>query len=253
MLGPLVMTGVLAADASWRWGYASIGSVMLALALLFLVTQRRWGTAKTIDQQSSTSVSMSATLRRGVVWLQMVLFFIYTGLEVTVGQWTFTLLTEARRVDPEVAGIWVSIFWGSIGVGRVLFGFVVARLGIDRLLRSSTIAALAGSLLLAASNDQALSFVGLTLIGLALAPIYPCLMTRTPQRLGAAHAAHAIGFQVSAAMLGAAVAPSVVGLLADKFGLHMIAAGAVALSVVLLLLHEALLYRTASSTADERR
>jgi fucose permease len=246
MLGPLVMTSVLAAEASWRIGYASIGSVMLALAMLFLATHRQWGAAAS-HQHTEASVSIRQTLGSALVWLQMVLFFIYTGLEVTVGQWTFTLLTEARGVDQEIAGIWVSIYWGSIGVGRVLIGFIVARLGIDRLLRVSTLTALAGSLLLATASGAALSFAGLTLIGLALAPIYPCLMTRTPQRLGPARAVHAIGFQVSAAMLGAGIAPSAAGLLADRFGLHMIAVAAVALSVLLLVLHETLLNRTAES------
>jgi hypothetical protein len=67
------------------------------------------------------------------------------------------------------------------------------------------------------------------------------MMTRTPQRLGNALSAHAIGFQVSAAMLGAIALPSLSGLLAERFGLEAIAAAAVGTALMLLLLHEALL------------
>ena len=36
-------------------------------------------------------------MRHPLVRLHVVIFFLYTGLEVTVGQWSFTILTEARH------------------------------------------------------------------------------------------------------------------------------------------------------------
>ena len=85
------------------------------------------------------------------------------------------------------------------------------------------------------------SAVALALAGLGLAAIYPCLMTSTPRRLGSALAVHAIGFQVSAAMLGAAALPSVSGVLAERFGLETVATATVGMAFVVLLLHESLL------------
>ncbi len=40
-----------------------------------------------------------------------------------------------------------------------------------------------------------------------MAPIFPLLMTLTPRRIGSAASVHAVGFQVSAAVLGGAVLP----------------------------------------------
>jgi fucose permease len=98
-----------------------------------------------------------------------------------------------------------------------------------------------GTGLFSLTHSGAMSAISLVLVGLGLAAIYPCMMTRTPQRLGTALAAHAIGFQVSAATLGAAALPSLSGLLAEKFGLETIAVVAVGLAFVVLLLHESLL------------
>lgn len=187
---------------------------------------------------------MAETLRHPVVWLQVLLFFIYTGLEVTLGQWSFTLLTESRGIQKETAGLWVTIYWGSIGAGRILFGFVVERLGIDKLIRLSLLTSVAGAGLFALNLSGAISAIALALAGLGLAAIYPCMMTRTPQRLGKALAAHAIGFQVSAAMLGAAALPSLSGLFAQQLGLEVVAAVAVGMALMLFLLHECLLLRT---------
>ena len=61
----------------------------------------------------------------------MVVFFLYTGLEMTLSQWAFTVLTEGRGVSPGPAGSVVGLYWGSIGAGRVVFGLVADRVGIE--------------------------------------------------------------------------------------------------------------------------
>ena len=43
------------------------------------------------------------TLRRPAVWAHMAVFFLYTGLEASAGQWAYSLLTEARA-DPAARG-----------------------------------------------------------------------------------------------------------------------------------------------------
>jgi MFS family permease len=91
-------------------------------------------------------------------------------------------------------------------------------------------------------GSDLLTLGGLIVTGVALAPIYPCMMTRTPDRLGPSLAAHAIGFQVSAAMIGAALLPAGSGLLA-KISLENIAWASLGMAIVLLLLHEFLLHR----------
>lgn len=107
------------------------------------------------------------------------MFFLYTGLEMTFSQWTFTVLTENRGVDPGPAGIAVGAYWGSIGAGRVVFGLVADRVGIDRLLRYCLLAAVVGALLFAAPLTAWAAFAGLAVTGFGLAPVFPCLMTRT--------------------------------------------------------------------------
>lgn len=241
-LGPLIMTSMLVSLGSWRAGYATVGSLLLLLTGLFLYTRKLWDTpGETTDaaSEAEASVSMLDTLKQIGTWAHIALFFIYTGLEVTVGQWSFTVMTEARGMTKESAGMWVTIYWASIATGRVVFGFIIEWLGIDLLLRLSMLAAVIGTGLFAANLPFSAGALALT--GLGLASIYPCLMTRTPQRLGKAHAAHAIGFQVSAAMVGAAVLPSACGWLAQLRGLESVAVTTVAMAAGLLVIHEVLL------------
>jgi fucose permease len=244
-LGPLIMTGVITWHGSWRMGYLSVAVILLSLALLFASTRRKWAAPKRVhpegEQEPSAAAGMMVTLRQPVVWLQVLLFFVYTGLEVTVGQWSFTVLTESRGIPKETAGLWVTMFWGSLAAGRILFGFVVERVGIDLLIRSSMLLSLTGAILFALDVSAAASAMSLAILGLGLAAIFPCMMTQTPKRLGKSMAGHAIGFQVSAAMLGAAALPSLSGILAEWWGLRTIGIASVAMAAGLFLLHEALL------------
>jgi fucose permease len=177
------------------------------------------------------------------VWLQVAIFFLYTGLEVAVGGWCFTVLSESRGLRPETAGLLTTCYWGSICAGRVAFGFVVDCIGVDRLLRMATVIVVIGAIVFAVSSKVAFTALGLGMIGCALAPIFPCLMTRTPERVGKAYAPHAIGFQVSAAMTGAALLPACAGIMGERAGLQSIAYLYIVLAVGLFALHEGLLRR----------
>jgi fucose permease len=207
------------------------------------MTHRRWDEPGTTDTTSEETASMSlgAVLRHSTVWVQAALFFVYTGLESSMGQWSYTILTESRHIPRDTAGLWVTTYWGSIAAGRILFGFVVDRIGIDRLLRWSMITAFVGTGLFAWNLSATISGIAMAITGLGLAPIYPCIMTRTPQRLGKPMAAHAIGLQVSTAMLGVAALPSLCGLLAQRFGVATVAGATMGMALVVTLLHEFLL------------
>jgi fucose permease len=246
-LGPLIMTGAIAMNGLWRSGYLAVAACLAALTVLFAGTRRQWtnssSAGKVAEASNPLAPGMGEALRLRPVKFQILLFFIYTGMEVGLGQWSFTILTESRDFAPKMAGLSVTAYWASIGVGRVLFGFVVERVGIDRLLRVSAVLAVMGTALFVVSRT--LSLLALAMVGLALAPIYPCLMSRTPQRVGMAYSAHAIGFQSCAAMIGAVSVPSLAGLLGERFGLEIIAGLILGMTLAFGVLHEWLLRFTA--------
>jgi fucose permease len=241
LIGPIVMSTLIASGRHYSAGYSAVGGTMLAMSIMFLITCRSWGESSPVVEKKLLPVSAGVVLRHSMVWIQMAVFFLYTGLEVTFSQWTFTVLTESRSVSPEAAGIAVGVYWGSIGIGRVVSGFIADRIGIDRLLRFCLIGAGSGALLFAARLPVEADFVGLAFAGLGLAPVFPCLMSRTPQRLGTELSTHAIGFQIGAAMIGAAAVPGMLGVIAGMGGLEAVPIGAVVLFGVLTLLHEALI------------
>ncbi|WNG35586.1 MFS transporter [Archangium violaceum] len=251
-LGPVLLTAILARGGGWRAGYVTIGAVLGLLAVSFAVMRRQWGgeqarsgageasdaSGPAAGDGVTPSISTGATLLRPRVWLQIFLFFFYSGVEVTTGQWSYTFLTESRGIDTTVAGTWVSLYWGSLLAGRVLLGFIVERVGSVRLLRLCSGTAILGAILFAIPGIPAA--IGLAIIGFSLAPIFPGLMSETPRRIGVEAAAHAVGFQVSAATLGVATLPSLAGLLSERFGLEVVAPMIAICAVLFTVLHEVL-------------
>jgi fucose permease len=132
-IGPILMRLGLTALNSWRFGYRVVGGFQLALAVCFVLTLAMW----TQHQNSMPSgdeeekrltdyrTPMAETLRRPQVSLSILLFFLYVGAESSLGTWTYTLLTESRRVDQTLAGFFAGSYW---------FSFIVCSppgLGVD--------------------------------------------------------------------------------------------------------------------------
>lgn len=240
-VGPLIVTVVLASGSVWRWSYVIVGSAQLLLALIFFLTRKRWAPVAEPGGESSPRVRAARTrdtLRKPVVWMGMLTFFLYTGLEFVTAQWSYSLLTLHRGVPAATAGLLVSLYWGSLMVGRVLFGIVADRVPLVRTLRLCLVASIAGALLFWLEPTRLLSYIGLMTIGFALAPIFASLVSLTPRRVGLEHADNSIGFQIAAAGLGGAALVALVGVVAGTVGLEAIGAAIVALAVLLLALYE---------------
>jgi fucose permease len=242
--GPVIMTSLLAAHHPWQRGYQIVGGWQLLLAVCFLLTRKWWpkrnppgGTPASPPVKAASSFS---TLRMPAVWLSIAVFFVYTGVEAAAGAWAYTLFTESRAVSIMAAGTWVSIYWGSLTVGRLLSGIIVAFVPVRRLLRYCIIALAVGAALLWLNVTGLLSFLGLGLMGLALAPVFPSLIASTPTRVGEAHTVNVIGFQIAAAVLGQSLLPGLVGVLAYRLGLEVVGPVLLAASLLLLALYEAL-------------
>lgn len=224
-LGPGIATALLAAGAGWQAGYAAVAAALAALVLGCLATRRRWDAGA--PAAPAVPVTALSALAHPVVRLQMAVFFLYTGLEASAGQWAATILA-ARGAGPAEAAFAAACFWGGLAAARIGLGFVVDRIGPERLLGAvMPVAAGAAALLVAGVAD----LMALVLLAAMLAPVYPTLMARTPARLGAALAVHAIGFQVSAAMAGVAVLPWVLGIAADVLGARAVPPLILALAV----------------------
>jgi fucose permease len=224
-LGPLVMTGALAAGLSWRWGYGAVALGQAGLAVAFLATTRAWrdGRPARVRRDGSPSAPVpvapaaNRTLALPAVWRGAACFAVYAGVELGAGLWAYLLLTGARGMGEAAAGVAVSGYWGSLFAGRLLVGAVADRAGVHRVLAGGVVGLVAGAALVAVPAPGWLAVAGLVLVGLAAAPVFPLLTLTTAGRVGDRHADRAIGVQIGAAALGGTALPAGIGVLVGRF------------------------------------
>ena len=249
--GPALMIATMTSGRSWQFGYAIVAAGQFALALCFGLSRNLWPESITkIETQTSNPPLVIHQTRHfwqlPAVWLSVAFFFIYTGVEAAAGAWPYSLFTEARGVSRITAGTWASIYWGCFTSGRIISGFTANIIPTRQLMRFSILAMAAGSILLCVNLSSLLSFMGIALIGLASAPIFPTMIATTPDRITQRFVPSVIGLQISAAVLGQSALPSLVGVLAGKFGLEILPPTLLIACILLLALSETLFRKTSN-------
>lgn len=239
LAGPVLFGFLLGAGASWRAGYLLIAVVLVGLTALFFVNRNLWETATPRTPAAvSTTETMSArqVLSMPIVWVCLVLFLCISGIEQTSGQWAFSVIQEGMGKSDQVASLWSGLFWGGMALGRLTLGGVAVRAGTVRWIQGGVIGAALGGLVYALAPYPAAP-VGLLIIGMSMATVFPLMIMLTPTRVGQAALAHAIGFQMSAATIGGSLLPWIAGYLFSRTSYHAVAWVIVAAAIVLFTVH----------------
>ncbi len=242
MAGPLLLSFIFLNDGSWRDGYLSVGLIQTALVVLLLVSLPLWrGLRKTppLVSAESTEPTCDGDLSQSAepaehtfisnrtafglpgVKISLIAFFCYCGLEAGAGLWAATYLTTQKGVVPADAALWTSLYYGGITVGRFLTGMISDKVGSESLIRYGIWSIIVGVVTLFLPLPAIFSLVGLMLIGLGCAPIYPAMIHLTPSRFGTQASQAILGLSMACAYMGSTAMPPVIGALSGAFGFQL--------------------------------
>ena len=212
---PLVVTAAISAGRTWRWSYLAVMVIQLLLTVLFAATTRRWsdaaaGAGAVPPPRPRPTRPRWSPQPRAVAGLLVIT--VEVGLESAVGLWAFIFLFDAMALSAATAGVVVSGYWAAIVLGRIGLGPVAERIGTWPVLATvTTIAVIAAVLVM--SGRPALAAVGLVLLGLAAAPVYPLLVLTTGELTPAGSVDRLVGYQAAASTVGSVTFAGGVGLL----------------------------------------
>ncbi len=218
--GPYIMSYALISRSSWAYGYSSVGVIQMGLTFFLLISLPIWkkhnNLSMQVQQIEHANLKISQALKIKGVKQILIAFFAYCALEATTGLWASSYLVLQRGVNPETAAKWASLFYLGITGGRFLSGFISERYGNRNMIRIGlAIIGIGLSVILIPSQIDLLPLVGLVVIGLGCAPIYPSIIHETPSSFGVENAQSIIGIQMASAYVGTTVMPPLFGFLAD--------------------------------------
>jgi fucose permease len=248
-LGPIIASGLLTAQLGWNSVYmvwTALGlPVLVGVALTFRGEQPAPRDVKAPRERSA----LLTALRLRVVWLGAIFLFFYVGTEISLGNWSFSFLTEERHGSTLLSGWSVSGYWLGLTLGRLTLPLLARKIGNKRLIQGCLAGVLAGVLLVWVAPNEAVAALGLALTGYCLGPIFPTTIALMSDLVEARLLPSAIGFIASLASLGGALFPWLAGNLAQQVGLWTLLPYAMLLACVLLCIWLALSARPRAGAA----
>lgn len=247
--GPYIMGYVLTNGRSWNSGYRVISVLQIVLTMILIFSLPLWKNRPEIIDDNGQEVSAKALSLREVIRIPgakeiMVCFFCYCALEQTAGLWASSYLSLYKGVSAETAATFASMFYIGITIGRALSGFVTMKLNDVQMIRLGQVLIAVGILIMFLPFGQTLSLVGLIVIGLGCAPIYPCIIHSTPMHFGADKSQAIIGIQMASAYVGTLLMPPVFGLIANHITVALLPVYLFIILILMFVMHEALTKKT---------
>ena len=237
--GPVVMVYAIN-HSTWNNGYRTIALFQIVLTLILFFSLPLWQKPSADASADENSVpeqrSFSRLIRVPGVKEVLTCFFCYCAVESTAGMWAASYCTLFRGIDAKRAASWASLFYVGITIGRFFCGFITMKLNDQKMIRLGQAVIAIGTILMLLPLGDSLLFIGLILIGLGCAPIYPSIIHETPANFGADLSQGIIGIQMAFAYVGTCLMPPVFGVLGQhiSFGLYPVFLMAILILMVVM-------------------
>lgn len=254
-VGPYIMSYAMTGGKGWNMGYRYISFIQIALTIALFISLPLWkknpgvtpatDTPEADSEKNTTVHGKSLTLKEifAIPGAKEVLitFFCYCALEQTTGLWASSYLALYRGLTEEVAASYAALFFLGITLGRGISGFVTMKLSDTAMIRLGQAIILLGIIAILLPFSTTVSLIGLVLIGLGCAPVYPCIIHSTPSNFGADRSQALIGVQMAFAYIGTCLMPPVFGLIANYIHISLFPFFLLAILVLMYVMYEKML------------
>lgn len=249
-IGPYIMGYTLTAGQTWNQGYRYISLIQISLTFILLLSLPIWKKRETTVSVNGVEVEDKALTLRQVVAIRGVkevlfFFFCYCALEQVIGLWAGSYLNIYRGLSAELSAKLASMYFLGLTAGRGLSGFISMKLNDSSMIRLGLSIIGIGIIVMLLPMGTVCSIVGLILVGLGCAPVYPCIIHSTPEHFGAENSQAIIGVQMASAYSGICLMPPLFGIIGNNIDMALFPWFSLLLLVVMYFMHEKLVRKTA--------
>ena len=243
-LGPYVMGCALSGGQGWNSGYRYIAVLQIILTAILFFSLPLWRRKQRLDsgpaqtEESGRPLPLGKVIRIPGAKEIMVTFFCYCAVEQTSALWASSYLTLRHGLSADAAAGFASLFFVGITAGRALGGFLTLKLNDTQMIRLGQGVILSGILILLLPLGKESALLGLALIGLGCAPVYPSIIHSTPAHFGAEKSQAMIGVQMASAYVGTCLMPPVFGLIASHISASLLPIYLLLILALMVWMHE---------------
>lgn len=263
--GPYIMSFALTHGQTWNHGYRYVAIIQMILTIILVFSlpvwkqQSREAAKRNSDravmistENGTSSTSILANKDDGPLTLKQIIqipgakaamtaFFCYCALEQTAALWASSFLVVTQGVSAKDAAAFASMFFTGMTIGRGLSGFITMKLDDTQMIRLGMSLILVGIAIVALPLGTTTALLGLIIIGLGCAPIYPCFIHSTPSRFGVERSQAIIGVQMASAYVGTCLMPPLFGFLGSHITMWLFPVYLLAILILMATMHGKLL------------
>ena len=198
------------------WGASLVTSIILLLLLIFT-----WRLPLKLETETAEMEVSADTVRfkiSGRLWWYIIAVFFYGACEATFGSWGSVFLEKQGGLSIAKASLGLSLFWGSVAVGRILFALLALKFKTNWLYVSAPFVLALLFYLLPLANSEVLYLCAMALGGLVISFMLPKSFSNATADFPK-NAALVSGFLVAALQLGTGFSVNVIGFLNADYSL----------------------------------
>ena len=224
-IGPYIMGIALTGGMGWNMGYGIIAVIQICLSAALFLSLPLW--KKRSDEPGENGEKAKPLTLKQIVGIRgakevMLAFFCYCALEQTCILWGSSYFFLHIGLDEETAASLAALYMLGLTFGRFLNGFLTYKINDTNLIRLGEGLIGLGVVVMLLPFGKWAAMIGLVLMGLGSAPIYPCIIHSTPDHFGEANSQALIGVQMASAYVGICCMPPLFGLLANHIGVYLL-------------------------------
>ena len=241
-IGPYFMGYALSRGQGWGMGYRYVALIQITLTIALFLSLPLWrkGSAAKADVPSAKALSLKQVIAIPGAKNVMIAFFCYCAMEQTAMLWGSSYLNLYHGLSTETAARLASLFCLGITFGRGVSGFMTLKFDDNAMIRIGSGVALLGILAMLLPLGSTAGMIGLLLVGLGCAPIYPSIIHSTPDHFGAENSQSIIGIQMASAYVGICTMPPLFGLIANHISVALLPPFLLALLALMVVMYESL-------------
>ncbi|KIJ67634.1 hypothetical protein HYDPIDRAFT_127803 [Hydnomerulius pinastri MD-312] len=173
------------------------------------------------EKSTSEKAPYRQILKLKAVHLLGLFILTYVGIEVTLGGWIVTFMTDVRGGGSS-AGYVSSGFWGGLMVGRIALLWFNKKLGEHRAILLYAFLCIGFQLIVWLVPSLVAGAVAVSVVGVFLGPFYPLAMNHAGRVLPRWLLTGSIGWIGGIGTAGSAFFPFLTGVLANKEGIKVL-------------------------------
>ena len=242
-VGPYIMGYALGIGKTWGHGYLYIGIFQCILTVCLFASIPLWNKASQNSAGEDVPckpLPLRQILRLPKVKSVFLAFFCYCAVEQTLGQWAASYFYGYLHLTKDMSASLAGLYFMGITVGRAINGFLTVGLSDKTLVRAGVIGMILGLACMLLPLGLWGAVVGVVLVGLGSAPVFPCILHATPQLFGAEHSQSLIGVEMACAYVGMCLMPLAYGTFAGWVGIWTLPVVLLAVTIVMGMCHERL-------------